>query len=256
MKQNPLPASAVVLGSLALMACGGGAPGEAPSPSPTSQTAADPTGAISGVISYTGGDDPDTQIDLSGEPKCQALHEGPVTTERVVTDAAGHLANVFVYVAAGLEGRSFPPPEGRVVLYQRGCLFHPHVFGVQVGQTLVVRNSDGTVHHVHATPELNETFDRSQPFAGLQLERTFDRAEVMVPFNCGIHPWMSAYAGVVDHPFFAVTGGDGSFTIGGLPPGTYGVEVWHEELGTRSARVTVPEGGTAELSFDYADGSS
>ena len=84
----------------------------------------------------------------------------------------------------------------------------------------------------------------------MELEKSFDTAEVMVRFKCDVHPWMSAYLGVLDHPYFAVTGADGSFSIDGLPAGDYVVETWHESLGTRTQNVTVGDGAVA-VAFDY-----
>jgi hypothetical protein len=73
----------------------------------------------------------------------------------------------------------------------------------------------------------------------------------MIPVKCNIHPWMRAYIGVVAHPFFAVTGDDGTFTIKGLPPGTYTIEAWHEKFGTSDQTITVgaKESKTQDFSF-------
>ena len=127
----------------------------------------------------------------------------------------------------------------------------PHA-GVQVGQTVVIRNSDATLHNVHAVPANNAEFNNGQPFEGMELEHTFDSVEVMVPFKCDVHPWMSSYMGVLDHPFFAVTGDDGMFSIDGLPAGDYVLEVWHEELGTQEMAVTVEADAAAEANFDFS----
>jgi hypothetical protein len=73
----------------------------------------------------------------------------------------------------------------------------------------------------------------------------------MVPVKCDIHKWMRAYAGVMAHPYFAVTGADGSFDLRGVPPGDYTVAVWHEKLGERTGQVHLDASGKAALSFTY-----
>lgn len=254
MRQFPFRALLAALVLVGAAACGGGE--EAPAPSeeaPAAAPAATGDSSITGTILYTGGEDRDTVIDMAADPNCAALHSEPVYTQKVETDDAGHLANVFVYVKSGVTG-SFPAPSEEVVLDQQGCTYHPHVFGIQTGQPLKIRNSDETLHNIHATPSTNTEFNQGQPFQGMELTRTFDKAEVMVPFKCDVHAWMSAYAGVVNHPFFAVTGEDGSYTIEDLPAGTYTVEAWHEQFGTRTQEITVGDGESVEFSFDYAGG--
>jgi hypothetical protein len=107
---------------------------------------------------------------------------------------------------------------------------------------------------VNARPKTNTEFNFGQHTAGQRDTRTFDRAEVMVPFRCDVHGWMVAYVGVLPHPFFAVTGDDGAFTLQGLPAGTYTVEAWHEQLGTQTQTVTVAEGADVPpLSFTFSE---
>ena len=141
------------------------------------------------------------------------------------------LQNAFVYVKDGLGDRTFQAPKTPVVLDQRGCKYIPHVFGAQVGQPVIILNSDPTLHNVHAVPKANTEFNFGQSIKGMKTTRMFDKPEVMVPFRCDVHGWMAAYGGIVSHPFFAVTKADGSFEIKGLPAGTYTLEVWHERLG-------------------------
>jgi hypothetical protein len=236
-----------------VVACGGG--GEAPSPpaqdspAPPAAEAATGGGAVAGTVSYANGD-PDAAIKMDADPVCQGLHTEPAYSEKIVADGGG-LANVFVYVKSGLSG-SYSAPADSVLLNQQGCQYTPHVSGIMVGQKLVIRNSDPTLHNVHALPANNPEFNQGQPFQGMELEKSFDTAEVMVPFKCDVHPWMASYLGVVDHPFFAVSGGDGSFSIDGLPAGDYEIEAWHEDLGSQTLSVTVEADGTAEANFDFS----
>lgn len=209
-----------------------------------------PTGSLTGSALYVNGD-PDTVISMDADPACVGMHTEDVHTESVVTGAEGQLANVFVYVKDGLTG-SYPAPTDKKLLDQKGCQYSPHVSGIQVDQTLVIRNSDATLHNIHALPEKNREFNQGQPVQGMESERTFDQVEVMVPFKCDVHPWMNSYLAVLDHPFYAVTGEDGTFSIEGLPVGEYTIEAWHEEFGPQTQTVTITADAASEVSFDYS----
>lgn len=239
-------------------ACGGGGgeqaagtaetPGAAPSAPAVNP---DIAGKIAGKVTLEGTAPAPEPIQMAADPNCARLHPTPVTTEFYVVGEGGALANSFVYLKSGVQG-DFPPPSDPVVLDQQGCIYHPHVIGIQVGQPLEIVNSDETLHNIHAMPKKNKEFNIGQPVKGLKTQRKFDAAEVMVPFKCDVHKWMNSYAGVLEHPFFAVSGPDGAFTIDGVPPGSYVVEVWHEQLGTKEMNVTVAEKATAEANFTLA----
>jgi hypothetical protein len=134
---------------------------------------------------------------------------------------------------------------------QKGCQYLPHVQGVMVGQKVKIVNSDPTLHNIHAHAKANPEFNQGQPFQGMEMEKVFDKVEVMIPFRCDVHPWMASYMGVLDHPFFAVSKADGSFEIPNLPPGSYTLEAWHESLGTQTADVTVAAGAPADANFSF-----
>jgi hypothetical protein len=159
------------------------------------------------------------------------------------------LKNAFVYVKRGLEGRRFEVPKEPVVLDQRGFEFVPRVFGLRVGQELRVTCADYTIHVVRCIPFNNPEFNVTMLQDDV-LTRVFTNSEVMVLFDCTHHAHMKAYAGVLDHPFFTVTGSDGRFEIRGLPPGDYTLCAWSEDRGAKEARVTVGE-GTASLRIAF-----
>jgi len=83
---------------------------------------------------------------------------------------------------------------------------------------------------------------------GSVAERTFDKPEEeFVRFKCDVHPWMFAYVGVLDHPYFAVTDKDGSFKISGVPAGKYTVAFRHPKCGVKTMEVTLADSDTKTL---------
>ena len=228
---------------------GAGAADAAPAESPVDAATA---GNVAGMVTFTGTAPMMAEINMGSEASCASKHSTPPTEEGFVGGADGGLANVFVYVKEGLESLSFPTPTSAVVLNQDGCMYSPHVLGAQAGQDITLRNSDGILHNINASPTENRPFNVSQP-VNMDTNRTFPVAEVMIPVRCDVHGWMTAYVGIVDHPYFAVSGSDGSVSLDGLPPGDYVIEAWHEQLGTMTSNVTVTTGGTAEISFEFTE---
>jgi plastocyanin len=204
---------------------------------------------IRGMVTYEG-PDTDTPLSMQGDPTCARKHPEPLDTHEIALQD-GRLANVFVYVKSGLEGKSFPVPAEKKRVDQLGCLFMPRVLGAQVGQTVEFANSDATLHNVHALPAANEESNDPQAQGMPPVDRKFDKPEVMVPVRCDIHPWMVTYIGVLPHPYYAISGEDGTFSIPNLPPGRYTLEAWHEKLGTRTREVTVAPGEAVTVDFDF-----
>ena len=184
---------------------------------------------ITGKVSLKGTPPAEITIDMASfsDKTCAAAHSQAVTTRHYVVSKDGGLANVLVYIKSGLEGKKFPTPAEGPVLDQVGCLYEPYVMGVMVNQKFKIKNSDATLHNVHATPKINTEFNFAQPTKEQVNERGFDKPEVPVRFMCNVHPWMFAYVGVFDHPYFAVTDKDGNFKISGAPNGKYMIEAYH-----------------------------
>ena len=253
MQQRKLWSILSILAVAAAAACGGGGGEEAPAAvAEPAAPAFDPStaGNVSGMVMVDGELPAEEELMMNSDPNCVMAATNTMSSTYVGSD--GHLGNVFVYVREGLGDMTFPTPSEVVTLNQEGCRYIPHVLGIQVGQTLNIVNSDATLHNIHAIPAANQEFNMGQPIQGMQFDRTFDNVEVMVPFRCDVHGWMNAYVGVLDHPYFAVTGEDGMFDISSLPPGDYVIEAWHEALGTQTQNVTVTTGGTAEVSFTFS----
>lgn len=222
-------------------------------------------GTVTGVIAYNGAPPAAKKIDTSADPACGTANPSLTTEDTLVKD--GKLANVFVYVKDGttadgtkMADYTFAVPGDAVTLDQKGCHYVPHVMGLQTNQKLRVTNSDPTQHNVHPTPKSNPEWNQTQANGAAPIEKTFARAEVLIPVKCNQHPWMKSYVGVLKHPFFAVTAEDGTFTIKGVPPGTYTVAAWHEKGGPngteKTMQVTVPASGAGKADFAFGDAAT
>ena len=254
--KRALVCTAVVTAVVAL-ACGGKQEEAASSNSDTKAGASQANGpqgnaSITGTVSFAGAAPANPTIDMSAESACKSKYSGPITDPQVVVKD-GKVANVVVYVKSGLPANAtYSPPSQAATIDQNGCLYHPRSFAVMVGQPIEIKNSDPVLHNIKAVPTANRGFNISQPSAGMTTTRTFNTAEVLVPFQCNVHSWMHANVGVMANPFFATTGEDGKFEIKGLPAGTYEIEAWHEKLGTRTMTVTVGDGESKTADFNFS----
>ena len=233
------------------VACGGSS---APPPAPTGP-AVDPAtaGTVTATVRFEGTAPAPKMMRLDGDPKCVTENGGVERAdESVVVGENQALQNVFVYVKDGLGSFGFPVPTEPAVLDQDKCRYTPRVLGVRVGQPLSIKNSDPLLHNVRANGTINQGFNTSTPIEGMSFERTFATREIMVPFKCDVHAWMTAFVGVLDHPYFGTTAPDGTVVLGNLPPGTYTIEAWHETLGTKTQQVTIAAKEAKDVAFTFA----
>ncbi len=207
---------------------------------------------VSGKVNFEGTAPAVEKIGADADPACQMVHPDGISSEETVVNPNGTLKNVFVYIKEGLAGKTFEAPKTPVVLDQLGCRYEPRVFGIQVNQTLEILNSDDTLHNVHAIPKNSKEFNLGMPIKGMKLNKKFTAPEVMVKLKCEVHPWMSAYAGVLEHSFYSVTRSEGTFEIKDLPAGQYVLEAWHEKYGTLTQAITINSAEEKqEISFRY-----
>lgn len=203
-----------------------------------------------GTISFVGTPPESRRIDMSSDPVCEKVSADRTTDWVIVNNEK--LANVVVYVRGdSLNAYSFDAPSPDVTLEHKGCRYVPHVLGMQTQQTLKIVNSDPTAHNTHPSPKINREWNQSQPPGAAALEQRFTSPELFIPVRDNQHPWEKAYVGVFSHPFFSVSGTDGSYKISGLPPGQYTIVAWQEKFGEQAVDVFLAGSEQRNLEFTF-----
>jgi plastocyanin len=215
----------------------------------TLTAAAAAAGTIKGGVRIVGDLPGNRVIRMGMDPMCAAANAGkrPVNEIYAGSDNGG-LGNVFLKVEGSFP--QTPVPAQPVMLEQKACVYQPRVLGARVGQVLRVRNDDNWLHNVHSDSSKRNGFNVSEPKAGIQQDFTL-KDEEMLRIGCDVHRWMTAWVGVVSHPYFAVSAQSGTFTIANVPAGKRTVTAWHESLGTLTKAVDVKAGETAAVEFVY-----
>lgn len=201
-----------------------------------------------GRVTFAGTPPEGEPIDMSADPYCREQHTEAVIDRPVRVGEGGGVADVLVHVRNAPGGVETADDE--TLLDQMGCLYTPAAVAVRVDETLVIRNSDETLHNVRVTPEINRGFNLGQPIRGIESRRSFGQPEIGIAVRCDIHGWMHSTIHVLDHGFFAITGMDGGFSLPELPAGEYEVEAWHRTLGASTQTVTVTAGQPVEVAFE------
>src|ERR1035437_6250124 len=202
---------------------------------------------ITGVITLKGAAPAEKELTpIKDDPTCSASYPGALPKRKFyVVGASGELADVIVSLK-GISGKSTGAAAAPLVMDQKGCLYYPQILAVQTGQKIIVKNSDTCVHNVHTVPKENAPQNMVHMPGGADLNFTFDKPEPFLKFQCDVHPWMFAWVSVFDHPYFAVSGADGKFTIKDVPPGKYTLEATHRKLGVQTAEIEVKDDGAAQ----------
>lgn len=237
-------ATAVLL--FGLVACNSGPD------APTESTPIDPAtaGKIRVTVKYDGTVPRNKEINMQSAPACAKAHDGAVLDPAMLVKD-GRLANAIVWIKSGFEKYVFAPPATPVEVDQIGCMFAPRVAVTMVHQPLSFVNSDAEAHNVHGKPEVVSGWNFLISRKGARREVVFDKPEVAVPVGCDIHPWMRAYVGIVSNPFYGVTPDDGTVDLSGVPPGTYGIGIWHEKLGILERQVELAASGEVSVEVTY-----
>ena len=204
-------------------------------------------GSIEGRIHYVGSKTASPPVKVSRDFVANCGATQPAQDLLVGKDRG--LANAVVTVV-GIPGTATPTA---LTLDEKNCVYLPHVAAVAAGSSLVLLNSDDTLHNVHATIGEKTLANIGLPTKGQKINapaRILAKPGVVDVMCDAGHTWMSAHIHVFEHPGFAVSDADGTFKITGVPPGTYDVTIEHETLGTLTKKVTVPANGVARLEVD------
>jgi plastocyanin len=190
-------------------------------------------GNITGKVTLKGTPPAEKEITGITDAACSATHTTPMKTRFFVVGAGGELADAVVMLKGVPNAKSTGASAAPVVIDQKGCEYFPYVGAAQTGQQIVVKNSDQTMHNVHPSPANtaggNKEDNKAQFAGGADISFTFPATENFLKFACNVHPWMFSYITIVDHPYFTVTGKDGTFTIKDVPAGKYKIVALHRK---------------------------
>jgi len=185
-------------------------------------------GDISGSVTLKGTPPAEKPIDKSADKNCGAA--AGATTHHYIVGSKGELANVVISLK-GVEGKSTGASAQPVVMDQKNCEYNPVILAVQTGQKIAIKNSDPTLHNVHAVPTVAGNIEKNQAQApnAPDLMFAFQKPENFLKFQCDVHNWMFSWVSVFDHPYFAVTDIEGKYTIKNVPDGKYTIVAMHRK---------------------------
>lgn len=208
-------------------------------------------GTLSGTVEFTGKVPALKALDRSSDPVCSVKTFNDEAV--VVGSGAGKngkgLENVVIRLDDVAPGA--PGPKTPVSVAQSECMYRPRVQVAREGQGIEVKNTDPTLHNVHAYAGKKGLFNVAQPPSAPTIAKMPPAGTDVVRLKCDVHPWMTGWVVYAKNPYFAVSRPDGTFSIAGVPPGKYTVRAWHESLGTQAQSVTVAEGETARMTFTF-----
>jgi plastocyanin len=207
------------------------------------------TGTIRGRVTFKGKLAPAKEIEHPRDGFCEKAKPKEAKVTRI--GKSDGLLDVVVRLAPGTaKGDLARAPKA--TLAQDGCMYSPRVLGVMSGGDLELVNKDRTMHNIHGFAGDDTAFNAGQAMGSPPIFKKVQTEPGIVRVKCDVHPWMVAWLVVSDHPFFASTTEDGSFTFE-APVGAQTVEAVHPLHGTKSQKVEVKEGAITTVDFAFTD---
>jgi plastocyanin len=207
-------------------------------------------GTLTGTVNFEGKAPKKKTLKMDADPQCGSANSSPVYKQSFIIDEKNNLANVLVYL--NNIKYSGETPKDPAVIDQKGCVYYPHVMGIMKGQEFLIKNSDPTLHNIHGMPKVNNEFNFAMPKVVKEKTIKLEKSENAFKIKCDVHPWMNAYIQVFDHPYFAVTDGNGTFKIENIPSGEYEVIAWQEKFKDKTLSATVKIGDdTTSQNFTF-----
>jgi hypothetical protein len=202
-------------------------------------------GTISGFVRYAG--EPPSPTPLAITKDREVCGTSRVYGQSLIVGHDHGVANAVVTVS-GVALRRPLEPAPPVRFDQKACQYIPHVAVFPAGSTVLILNSDGILHNIHTESTANPVIDLAQPGFKRQIRVTIKEPEV-IKVTCDAHNWMEGWWYVTSTPYYAITDGDGHYTIYDVPPGSYTLRVWQERLVTQAQHVVVKPDAAAAADF-------
>jgi len=205
-------------------------------------------GTIAGKISFKGALPANPALDITKDKETC----GAGIKADYYLGTGGGLQNVVVAIESIDKGKAFKKKK-IIPFNNKKCMFIPHVTTGVKGQKLGINNSDPVLHntHLYHGKKLKTMYNIALPLQNKVIKKKLRKTGI-VTVKCDAHEWMLGYIYVAKHPYSTVSAADGSFAIKDVPPGSYKVKIWHEELGEVSMDVTVAAGATAKLNHSFS----
>ena len=207
----------------------------------------DEYGKVSGFVELDGQPPPDTVF----QPPVDQLVCGAAFTRRGIERVGIRAIGVVVWIDGLRAGKPLPPDRRFEVLTQN-CLMFPEVQPAIAGGTLNVRTLDAAEHRTRITRgsggEVLATIRETDEGQVVPNEHVLAKPGVL-RLTCDVHSWTHAWIAAFDHPYFATTGGDGSFSIDSIPPGRYRLRLWHPRLEEAEETATIEAGKAATITL-------